>query len=58
MYILLVCGCWNGKHLSVGGWLVFINSMMTSMILFICYASKSLIKRVLEKIDYYRFLFF
>jgi hypothetical protein len=34
MYILLVCGCWKGKHVWVDGRLVFINSMMTSMILF------------------------
>jgi uncharacterized protein YpuA (DUF1002 family) len=48
---------WKGKHLSVGGRLVLINSVLTSIVMFMLSFFK-VPKEVLEKIDYYRSRFY
>jgi hypothetical protein len=44
---------WKGKYLFVGGRLVLINSVLTSLTMFMLSFSE-VPKGVLEKIDYYR----
>jgi hypothetical protein len=44
---------WKGKHMSVGGRLVLINSVLTSLTMFMLSFIK-VPKGVLEKIEYYR----
>jgi hypothetical protein len=43
---------WKGKYLSVGGRLVLINSVLTSLVMFILYFFE-IPRGVLEKVDYY-----
>jgi hypothetical protein len=49
--------CWKGKLLSVGGRLVLINSILTSMVLFML-SFFEVLRGVLEKIEYFRSSFF
>jgi hypothetical protein len=44
---------WKGKHLSVGGRLILINSVLTSLVMFML-SFFEVLRGVLEKIDYYR----
>ena len=48
---------WKGKHLSVGGRLVLINSVLSSLAMFMI-SFFEIPKGVLQKIDYYRSRFF
>jgi hypothetical protein len=48
---------WKGKHLFVGGCLILINFVLTSLVMFMLSFFKVL-RGVLEKIDYYRFRFY
>ena len=48
---------WKGKHMSVGGRLVLINSVLTSLAMFMLSFFK-VPKQVLERLDYYRSRFF
>jgi hypothetical protein len=48
---------WKGKHLSVGGWLILVNSTLTSLVMFTL-SFFEVPKGVLEKIDYYRSRFY
>ena len=48
---------WKGKHLSVGGRLVLINSVLSSLAMFMI-SFFEVPKGVLHKIDYYRSRFF
>jgi hypothetical protein len=48
---------WKGKYLSMGGHLVLINSVLSSLPMFILSLFK-IPKGVLEKIDYFRSRFF
>ncbi len=48
---------WKGKHLSVGGRLVLINSVLSSLAIFMI-SFFEIPKGVLQKIDYYRSRFF
>jgi hypothetical protein len=48
---------WKGKYLSVGGHLVLINSVLTSLVMFILYFFE-IPRGVLEKVDYYRSRFY
>jgi hypothetical protein len=48
---------WKGKLLSVGGRLVLINSVLTSLAMFML-SSFEVPKGVLQKLDYYRSRFF
>jgi hypothetical protein len=48
---------WKGKYLSVGGRLVLINSVLTSLPMFML-SFFEIPKGVLEKIDYFRSRFF
>jgi len=48
---------WKGKHMSVGGRLVLINSVLTSLAMFML-SFFEVPKGVLEKLDYYRSRFF
>lgn len=48
---------WKGKLMSVGGRLVLINSVLTSLVMFML-SFFEVPKGVLEKIDYYRSRFF
>jgi hypothetical protein len=48
---------WKGKHLSVGGRLVLINSVLSSLAMFMI-SFFEIRKGVLQKIDYYRSRFF
>jgi hypothetical protein len=48
---------WKGKHLSVGGRLVLINSVLSSLTMFMIFFFE-IPKGVLQKIDYYRSRFF
>jgi hypothetical protein len=48
---------WKGKHLSVGGRLVLINSVLTSLVMFML-SFFEVLRGVLEKIDYYRSRFY
>jgi hypothetical protein len=48
---------WKGKYLSVGGRLVLINSVLSSLPIFML-SFFEVLKGVLEKIDYFRFRFF
>ncbi len=48
---------WKGKHLSVGGRLVLINSVLSSLAMFMI-SFFEITKGVLRKIDYYRSRFF
>ena len=48
---------WKGKHMSVGGRLVLINSVLTSLTIFML-SFFEVPKGVLEKLDYYRSRFF
>ena len=48
---------WKGKHMSVGGRLVLINSVLTSLTMFML-SFFEVPKGVLEKLDYYRSRFF
>jgi hypothetical protein len=48
---------WKEKYLSVGGRLVLINSVLTSLTMFMLFLFEVL-KGVLEKIDYFRSRFF
>jgi hypothetical protein len=43
---------WKGKYLSVGGRLVLINSVLTSLVMFILYFFE-IPRGVLKKVDYY-----
>jgi hypothetical protein len=43
---------WKGMYLSVGGRLVLINSVLTSLVIFMMSFSE-ISRGVLEKIDYY-----
>ena len=47
---------WKGKHMSVGGRLVLINSVLTGLGMFML--SFFFESQVLEKLDYYRSRFF
>jgi hypothetical protein len=49
--------CWKGKLLYVGGRLVLINSILTSMVLFML-SFFEVLRGVLEKIEYFRSSFF
>jgi hypothetical protein len=49
--------CWKGKLLSVGGRLVIINSVLSSLPIFMMSIFRTP-KGVLEKLDYYRSRFF
>jgi hypothetical protein len=48
---------WKGKHLSVGGRLVLINSILTSLGMFML-SFFEVPRGVIEKIDYYRSRFY
>ncbi len=48
---------WKGKHMSVGGRLVLINCVLSSLAMFMI-SFFEIPKRVLQKIDYYRSRFF
>jgi hypothetical protein len=48
---------WKGKLLSVGGWLVLINSVLTNMVLYML-SFFQLPKKVLQRLDYFRSRFF
>ena len=48
---------WKEKHMSVGGRLVLINSVLTSLTMFML-SFFEVPKGVLEKLDYYRSRFF
>ena len=48
---------WKGKHLSVGGRLVSIDSVLSSLAMFMI-SFFEIPKGVLQKIDYYRSRFF
>jgi hypothetical protein len=48
---------WKGKYLSVGGRLVLINPMLTSLPIFI-FSFFEVPKGVMERIDYFRSSFF
>ena len=48
---------WKGKHMSVGGRLVLINSVLTSLTMLML-SIFEVLKGVLEKLDYYRSRFF
>jgi hypothetical protein len=48
---------WNGKHLFVGGRLVLVNSVITSLVMFMLSFFK-VPRGVIEKIDYYRSRFY
>jgi hypothetical protein len=48
---------WKGKHLSMGGRLILINSVLTSMVIFML-SFFEVPRGVLEKIDYYRSRFY
>jgi hypothetical protein len=48
---------WKGKHLSVGGRLILIDSVLTSLIMFTL-SFFEVLRGVLEKIDYYRSRFY
>jgi len=48
---------WKGKHMSVGGRLVLINSVLTSLAMFML-SFFEVPKQVLERLDYYRSRFF
>jgi hypothetical protein len=48
---------WKGKHLSVGGRLVLINYVLSSLAMFMI-SFFEIPKEVLQKIDYYRSRFF
>jgi hypothetical protein len=48
---------WKGKQLSLGGRLVLINSVLSSLPMFMMSFFR-IRKGVLEKLDYYRFRFF
>ncbi len=48
---------WKGKHMSVGGRLVLINSFLSSLAMFMI-SFFEILKGVLQKIDYYRSRFF
>jgi hypothetical protein len=48
---------WKGKHLFVGGCLILINFVLTSLVMFMLSFFK-VPRGVLEKIDYYRFRFY
>ena len=48
---------WKGKHLSVGGRLVLINSVLTSLVMFML-SFFEVPRGVLEKLEYYRSRFF
>lgn len=48
---------WKGKHLSVGGRLVLINSVLTSLAMFMV-SFLEVPRGVLEKLEYYRSRFF
>jgi hypothetical protein len=45
--------CWKGKLLSYGGHLVLINSVLSSISLFML-SFYEVLKRILKKIDFYR----
>jgi hypothetical protein len=49
---------WKGKYLSVGGRLVLINSVLSSLPMFMLSFFFEIPKGVLEKIDYFRSRFF
>jgi hypothetical protein len=49
--------CWRGKMLSVGGRLVLINSVLSSLPMFML-SFFEVPKGVLKKLDYYRSRFF
>jgi hypothetical protein len=48
---------WNGKHLFVGGCLVLVNSVITSLVMFML-SFFEVPRGVIEKIDYYRSRFY
>jgi hypothetical protein len=48
---------WKGNHLLVGGRLILINSVLTSLVMFML-SFFEVSKGVLEKIDYYRSMFY
>jgi glycopeptide antibiotics resistance protein len=48
---------WKGKHLFVGGCFVLINSVLTSLVMFML-SFFEVPRGVLEKIDYYRSRFY
>jgi hypothetical protein len=48
---------WKGKYLSVVGRLVLINSVLTSLVMFML-SFFEVPRGVLEKIDYYRSIFY
>jgi hypothetical protein len=48
---------WKGKYLSVGGRLVLINSVLTSLVIFMMSFSKSL-EEFWKKINFYRSRFY
>jgi hypothetical protein len=48
---------WKGNHLSVGGYPVLINSVLTSLVIFML-SFFEVLRRVLEKIDHYRSMFY
>jgi hypothetical protein len=48
---------WKGKHLSVGGRLVLVNFVLTSLVMFML-SFFEVLRGVLEKIDYYRSRFY
>ena len=48
---------WKGKHLSVGGRLVLINLVLSSLAMFML-SFFEVPKGILEKLDYYRSRFF
>ena len=48
---------WKGKHMSVGGRLVLINYVLTSLAMFML-SFFEVPKGILEKLDYYRSSFF
>jgi hypothetical protein len=49
--------CWKGKHLSYGGRLVLINSLLSSLAMFMLFFFQ-VPKGILKKLDYYRSRFF
>jgi hypothetical protein len=48
---------WKGKHLSVGGCLILINSVLTSLVMFML-SFFEVLRGVLKKINYYRSRFY
>jgi len=48
---------WKGKHLSVGGHLILINSILTSLVLYML-SFFEVPREILEKIEYLRSRFF